>query len=207
MHPITRSLAATALLLNACTLVAAADPLPAAASAAASSPARPVILVLFDIDMEVAAEMPAPEKVRQARDVARRQAYDAITARLEAWAARQGVGLDTALFSKGHKVDMAGRNVSYLVVEKISKSAIETTPDGPRINTRTWTATVYDTSNTAAKAPKKLGSEDFISDAAACFVPPARAIDDDCRAGYLQRLTTHLRWIDASWGEVEPAPR
>jgi hypothetical protein len=98
--------------------------------------------------------------------------------------------------------------VSHLLVEKITQAAIDgkSTDGGPRIDTRKWKASAYDTSNAAAKAPKMLGSEDFISDGPDCFAAPAnKAADDECRADYLRRLTLHLRWIDLSWGEVEPA--
>jgi hypothetical protein len=218
MHPISRSIAAATFLLSACTFAcaadaAAADAPPAAASPASSpaavAPSRRNILIVFDVDMEVSSEQGAPDGLRQARDTARRQAYDAITAQLKSWAQREGVTIDTALFAQGKKLDMGGREFSHLVVEKITQAAIDNSNagDGPRIDTRKWKATAYDTSNKLVKAPKKLGSEDFISDGPGCFAAPAKAADDDCRADYLRRLTSHLRWIDLSWGEVAPSPR
>ncbi len=227
MPSLVRSIAAATTLLTACTLAAAAADSPAAAASAATSaassaaassasgptaglPRRPNILVVFDVDMEMAAEKSAPEAVRQARDVARRQAYDAISARLKTWGQREGVGIDTALFTQGRKLDMAGRKLTHLVVEKITQAAIENSSNpaaGPRIDTRKWKATAYDTSDRTAKSPRTLGGESFISDGPACFVPPAKAADEACRADYLRLLTSHLRWIDVSWGEVQPAPR
>ncbi|MBK6851761.1 MAG: hypothetical protein IPG93_09145 [Burkholderiales bacterium] len=226
MPSLVRSIAAATTLLTACTLATAAPDSPAAAASAATSaasspaassasspaaglPRRPSILVVFDVDMEVAAEKTAPEVVRQARDAARRQAFDAITARLKAWGQHEGVSIDTALFAQGKKLDMAGRKLTHLVVEKITQAAIDNShpASGPQIDTRKWKATAYDTSNRAAKAPRSLGGEDFISDGPSCFAPPTKAADDDCRADYLRLLTSHLRWIDVSWGEVLPAPR
>jgi hypothetical protein len=212
MSSIARSIAAVTVMLSACSLVAAAaaDAPAGAASAASSLRSGPGILVVFDIDMEVQAEQAMPPDARHTRDQARRQAYDAITARLKAWGQREGVAIDTALFAQGKKLDMLGRNVSHLLVEKLTQVAIDSNAaGGPRIDTRQWKATAYDTSKRAAKLPATLATEDFISDGPACFVPPDRAADDDCRADYLRRLTTHLRWIDLRWGEVEvaPAPR
>jgi hypothetical protein len=206
MHPIARPLAA-AFLLTACTLAGAADPLADAPASTSGAPEQPTIFMVFDIDMEVSAQQASPADLRQARELARRQAYDSITAKLKAWAERNGVSIDTAVFSGNRKVDMAGRKFSHLVVEKITQAAIETTPQGPRINTRKWVASAYDTSRPGAKAPAKLGTEDFISDAGTCFETPAQPVDDDCRADYLRRLTRHLQWIDARWGEIEPAAR
>lgn len=215
MPSLVRSIAAAILMSGACGLVAAADTPPPAASAPASttgtagaSPGSPSILVVFDIDMEVSTEQAAPEVTRQARDAARREAFEAIGARLKAWGLHEGVGIDTALFSQGRKIDMADRKPSHLLVEKITQAAVDNNaPGGPRIDTRKWKATAYDTSNPSVKQPRTLGTEEFISDGPACFTSPPQAADDDCRADYLRRLTSHLRWIDLRWSQVAPAPR
>jgi hypothetical protein len=218
MPSIVRTIAATTLLLSTCALATAAAPdsppsgaasaaFAAASSVPAGAPRGPTILVVFDIDMEVSADQAAPEAARKVRDQARRQAYGAITTHLKAWGQREGVAIDTAVFAQGKKLDMTGRSVSHLVVEKITQAAIDNnTAGGPRVDTRTWKATAYDTSKRSVRQPATLGSEDFISDGPACFVPPAQAADDDCRADYLRRLTAHLRWIDLRWGEVQAEP-
>jgi hypothetical protein len=208
MPAFARPLAAALLLTAACTLAGAADPVPDAPAASASAaPEHPTIFMLFDIDMEVSAQQAGPAEVRQARELARRQSYDSITTHLKAWAERNGVSIDTALFSANRKVDMGGRRFSHLVVEKITQAAIETTAEGPTINTRKWSATAYDTSHPTPKGPAKLGTEDFISDASACFESPLKPTDEECRADYLRRLTRHLQWIDTRWGDIEPAAR
>ncbi|MEY4750690.1 MAG: hypothetical protein RIQ60_2904 [Pseudomonadota bacterium] len=187
---------------------AAATAAEAGASAAAASPdtVPPTrVFVLFDIEMEASALGNSPAAVRQARDTARQHAYDAITARLKEWGARQGVLLDAALFSKGKKVDVGGRRYTHLLVEKISQAALENGADGlPFISTRKWVATAYDTSDPGAKKPAKLGSDSFMSDGSACFETEAPT-QAGCRSDYLHLLSTHLRWIDASWGEVDAA--
>ncbi|MFM2067439.1 MAG: hypothetical protein RLZZ584_2348 [Pseudomonadota bacterium] len=163
------------------------------------------MFVVFDVDMEAAALQTSPQALRQAREAARQQAFDAVTVQLKAWGERQGVTVDTAVYTRDRKIDLAGRRYSHMLVEKVSQAAIEEAPDGQRVGTRKWAATAYDTSKPATRTPVKLRSASFLSDGSACFEPPAQPALADCRAAYLALLSQHLRWIDASWGEVAPA--
>jgi hypothetical protein len=199
------------LLLPGCALwcgpLHAAPPTPPVTdtTAATGITPRPSVFVLFDVEMEAAALGNSPPAVRQAREAARQQAFDAITARLKAWGERNGVTLETAVFSSRSKINLGGRSFNHLLVEKISQAALEDGgADGTRVSTRKWTAAAYDTSIPGAKAPAKLGSDSFLSDGSACFESDAPALAD-CRSAYLRLLSQHLRWIDAGWGEVDAA--
>ena len=189
------ALSLAAGLLAPLALHAADDPAPATA--------MPRLFVLLDVAMETSALVEA----KLPPDALLQRAFDGLGPRLKAWGARQGVQVELALFAERKKIDLAGRRHDYLLVEKIVQEARADTPKGARFSDRKWSAQAFDLRDDAAKAPRKLGSEDYVSDGLACFDSAAAPADRACQDAYMQRLSTHLRWIDPSWSPIDAGPR
>jgi hypothetical protein len=183
------------LLLGASAAARSAEPV-----AEPQAQPAPALYIVFDVVMERESR---PEG-QAMKDDPLQQAFEDLAPRLKAWGRQNGVEVETALFADKKKIDLAGRVYSYLLIEKIILEARSDTPLGPKISDRKWSAQAYDLRGEKSRRPDKRGTEDFVSDGIACFGTQGAPADPGCRRAYLNVLSRHLRWLDASWSEIGP---
>lgn len=161
----------------------------------------PVTKILFVFDISIEEPHLPRGGIAQSTDDFLQERFGVIFTKLNDWAQRQGVQVETRIHRGPAKLRVNIDAYSHIVVEKVTSEHYQSGGAG-RVYNRNWVAEVVEVKPGPPRSTRLLHGEEYASDAIDCFTRSGISNRGECQAGYIQLLSGHLKRIDPGFQDL-----